>query len=436
MRYRRFFCLVVFAAVWLPSGRALGQSPAITQVCPTPLVGPTQVSVNNTYRGYFFIAGQNFPQDAFITTDGPLLLTGNPIINSAGTLIEQKYQIGCCGPQQGQVFHLWVNAPGNGSAEVADTITLYNTEPVFTLCVPPSGGWFWNQSNWSCPASGCPTQGYVELNPNLCNLISASGDLTMDFTGALDTSVEMSDILYGKYPAPVIGYPNLTYGYQPLAPQANLLQSPDFTLPRKISWLPNVWSMVSYSINQPPTAAIDFAYDLWITHSHNKDGSCAKQSVISNSDVELMIWMYTYLLPPTGFESGVVESFNLPTWVNGSLEQLTWYAYVGTGSSGATTVSLLMQNPIAQGYIGVSMNQMNEAMIQTLVKKGWSKSTLESYCFNNVSLGSEFTSLPGGEANYSYDISPNNTSNYCFVVAPNGDTTWGDYACPSNTGNR
>lgn len=98
-----------------------GNFPPVTiSVSPTPLVGPTSPGV--FFTGTFVISGLDF-QGGFVTTDGPLLLTGVSTVNSTGTTISQGYSIGCCAPQQGQIFHLFVKTAG-GSASIADTITL------------------------------------------------------------------------------------------------------------------------------------------------------------------------------------------------------------------------------------------------------------------------------------------------------------------------
>ncbi len=94
--------------------------PVITGVTPSPLVGPTSNGVYDT--GTFTIVGANFFGGG-VLTDGPLLLTGPSTVNSTGTIITRGYQIGCCAPQQGQIFHLFVTTP-DGSASIADTITL------------------------------------------------------------------------------------------------------------------------------------------------------------------------------------------------------------------------------------------------------------------------------------------------------------------------
>ncbi|HET8925758.1 MAG TPA: kelch repeat-containing protein [Candidatus Acidoferrum sp.] len=107
-------------------------APVITGVTPTPLPAPTTAGVS--FTGTFVISGQNF-QGAVVTTDGPLLLTGSATVNANGTSISQGYLIGCCAPQQGQVFHLFVNTPG-GSASVTDTIALTPPLAITTTTLP------------------------------------------------------------------------------------------------------------------------------------------------------------------------------------------------------------------------------------------------------------------------------------------------------------
>jgi List-Bact-rpt repeat protein len=413
-------------------------------VSPSPLVAPNASAVNSTFTGHFFISGQNFPSNAFVTTDGPLVLTGTPTITP--TLIVQEYEIGCCAPQQGQTFHLWVNTPPSASLEIADTITLSTTEPVFSLPVPSNGGWFWDATStppWSCPTTGCPTLSYAVLNPDLWNLSSASGSLSMAFSGALDTTISLSTIQLKNESTPIVGYPNLSYGWSPFS-QSSWFQSPDFTLPQQVLSFPNVWSMVNYSIS--PTTKIDFTYDIWVTQPPAHSGICA-------GDVELMIWTYKDGLKPSSYTGAVLETFNgtqhpeqLLTWMGGSVQYPIWQAYVGQSGSGSascgygTTVSLVLKSPQVSGYIGVGLDQMIGAMIDTLVSctpskcdgTTWTQSNLEQYSVDSISLGSEFGPNNKSEAYYSYNISPGNVSEYCFVIAPSNDSTWSDYQCPAN----
>src|SRR5258708_7159795 len=113
--------------VSLVAARLHSQStaPSISLVSPTPLVGPTSPGV--FFTGTFVVSGQNL-QGGSLTTDGPLNLTGSSTINSTGAVITQGYSIGCCAPQRGQTFHLFVTTP-NGSASISDTITLSATAP-------------------------------------------------------------------------------------------------------------------------------------------------------------------------------------------------------------------------------------------------------------------------------------------------------------------
>lgn len=431
-KVRFLLLLACWAVVCLAGYRAFAQSPVITSLCPMPVPGPN-TTANSPFNSTIFISGQNFPQNASVQTDGPLALTGSPIISTDGTLIEQAYTIGCCGPQEGELFHVQVNAPGQGSTQATDTIILYNTEPVVSPC-GPGGSWIWDLAFPFCPASGCPTLGYPVLSGDLWNMGDSTGNLTTAFNGALNTNVSFSNVYKGKDPnSPVIGYPNITYGYQPQAcpptPCPVTLSNPDFPLPQKISSFPTSWSMVNYSITPPsPPTAIDFSYDIWITHLHNPDGSCAQQVSVTNQDVELMIWTYSKGLGP----GGLVKKFNnLSTWLNGRFAHPTWNAYVGPGSSGATRVSVVLKNGVAHRYIGVDLRQMNEAMIETLVTygHGWNRSTLEGYCFNNVTLGSEFGCVGSNSkcsnfpANYTYNI-----NDYCLAKGKN-TKDWRDYQC-------
>jgi hypothetical protein len=113
------------AALFLTLPALHAQAPAITSVCPSPLVGPT--TQGTAYTGTVLISGQNL-QGADITTDGPLFLTGSSTVNSAGTRISRGFSIGS-GAQNGQQFHFFVGSESTGSASILDTISLSPTPP-------------------------------------------------------------------------------------------------------------------------------------------------------------------------------------------------------------------------------------------------------------------------------------------------------------------
>jgi len=93
--------------------------PIINAVCPRPLAGPV---ASGKFYGTLVIIGKNL-EGGTITTNGPLSLIGDPIVNSRGTSISTSYHIGCCAPQDKQTFKFFVRT-ASGSASVEDEIAL------------------------------------------------------------------------------------------------------------------------------------------------------------------------------------------------------------------------------------------------------------------------------------------------------------------------
>ena len=409
--------------------------PFISGVCPAT----TFSSNTNLDHGTFFIYGGNFQQGSFVTTNGALLLYNNAIVNKAGTLVRQDYQIEGDGTP---TFDLWVNTPQNGSAETSDTTTVYSTEPLYSLC-GLNGSWEWTPPSYYCPSGGCPFIGYIELNADLYNMNSgANGNLSMSYSGGqLSTTVNLSGLNVPSG-APIVGYPNLEYGYQPCPTCRPTPPITDFKLPTQVYKFPDAWSMVNYSISPPSQGKMDLAFDIWVTKLH-------KPTDICQDDVELMIWLYntpSYFLPA----GTLVGTFNLPTFVGGSIEYPTWQAYLGMSGSGggksctekgkATVVSLLLPANPTQ-YVGVGLSNALTAMIDTLVTYGqgfngqeWTAAKLERYYVNDINVGSEFgcdskkQQCSNFQMNYSYSI-----PNYCFVIG-DGSYNWSEYACPASLG--
>ncbi len=79
--------------------------PVVSKVRPNPLPAPNGPF---QYISGLRVSGQNL-QGAQIFTNGPLLLTGDTVVSSDGTVAERRYVIGCCGPVDGQPFEVFVS---------------------------------------------------------------------------------------------------------------------------------------------------------------------------------------------------------------------------------------------------------------------------------------------------------------------------------------
>jgi len=96
------------------------EPPTLTGVCPKPVQAPSVQGL--TLTGTFTLVGSNLA-GATVITDGPLVLDGAARPSADGGAVEQDYLVGCCAPQEGQVFHLTVTTEG-GEATIATSITL------------------------------------------------------------------------------------------------------------------------------------------------------------------------------------------------------------------------------------------------------------------------------------------------------------------------
>lgn len=127
--------LVVFLAV-VALAIAGSASPIITSVTPSPLLAPNVPG--GLFSGTVTITGSNF-QGGDIYTDGPLALLGSSTVNGSGTVITRAYQIGCCGPYDGEMFNFYV-ATSNGSASISDSIYIVPEPNTLMLFGPAALG--------------------------------------------------------------------------------------------------------------------------------------------------------------------------------------------------------------------------------------------------------------------------------------------------------
>lgn len=118
-------CLMSMCLTVPSMAQAQTNQPAITDVSPNPVSAPT--IPGQLFTGTFTITGTNL-QGGNVTTNGPLSLVGTSRVNADGTSIQRDYQIGCCGPQNGQAFNLFVTTAG-GQASISNSINLNFSEP-------------------------------------------------------------------------------------------------------------------------------------------------------------------------------------------------------------------------------------------------------------------------------------------------------------------
>lgn len=128
MKIKYLINTVVLSMLLVLGCLAQTNSPTLISVNPTPVLAPS--NPGQAFTGTFTISGTNL-QNGEIYTDGPLGLIGSSTVSADGTTIQRNYQIGCCAPQEGQRFNLFVATP-NGQASISTYITKIVPLPTLT----------------------------------------------------------------------------------------------------------------------------------------------------------------------------------------------------------------------------------------------------------------------------------------------------------------
>ncbi|AWR98165.1 cellulase [Acidianus sulfidivorans JP7] len=238
-------------------------------------------------------------------------------------------------------------------------------------------------------------------SPFLWNIKSAQGQVTMNFTPYLQVKVDMSNIEKITPSIPVNGYPGLMYGQELWFPFAGKTQvSPLLPLPMIVSKLPNFYSILNFTVYENVGVIDDFSYDIWLSQNPNI-------TYLQYGDFEVMIWMNwnenitagdPYMVP--------VGTMNIPTLINGSIQNLTWSVYVlpRTGSaSGWTSIYFLSPQKLT-GEVGVPIAYILKNMGSYLEKAGVSIYNPDTYYLDAIQVGMEFNNDSSGAADLGYTL--------------------------------
>ena len=190
--------------------------------------------------------------------------------------------------------------------------------------------------------------GYSQYTPDLWNIANSSvGSVTMSSTqsGGISSTINFSSLGYGSSGQTVIGYPNIEYGYSPWGGGTTAMSNA-LRLPKQITHFPPTISSIRYKVSGS-TPPMDFSYDIWITQSQYA-------TTVSNGDLELMIWTdHASGLVPAG--GTAIGTFSTETYVNGSVQNLTWNIYVNNGNKASasqwTIVTFQLQNPLSDASV-------------------------------------------------------------------------------------
>lgn len=312
----------------------------------------------------------------------------------------------------------------------SNTLSSESSITVVPSAEPASG--IWNASN----EQNAIRVDHIALNGDLWDIGSdSSGYVSMNDQSSLQTDVNFSSVDYGANGQQVIGYPNVGYGFSAFGNGSSEWNDPALSLPTQLSNLPNIIALANYSTDgEGGITPYNFAYDLWMTQSE-PNGST--NSAPSTGDLELMVWTdssnglspYCVLIFCTESPEGTVVQ---PAYFNGINQNLTWNVWISNGNqdqSHQTIVFFILNNPVANGTVGIDINEMVQGMENALLSdytNYWAPD-FQNYWFDYISLGSEFQPGLLGSAQYSWNL-----SNYCLLIDyPSLTTSSSTYSCPS-----
>lgn len=237
-------------------------------------------------------------------------------------------------------------------------------------------------------------------SPFLWNIASGQGKVIMNFTPYLNVHVNMSNIKKITPSISVDGYPGLMYGQELWFPFAGKTEvSPYLSLPMIVSNLPNFLSILNFTVYKNVGVIDDFSYDIWLSQNPNI-------TYLQYGDFEVMIWMNWQENITKGDPYMVsVGSIQIPTLINGTIENLTWSVYVlpRTGSANGWTSIYFLSPKQLEGQIGIPIAYVLKKMGSYLEKAGVSIYNPNTYYLDAIQVGMEFNDT-NGVANLGYNL--------------------------------
>lgn len=234
-------------------------------------------------------------------------------------------------------------------------------------------------------------------SPFLWNVRTAFGVVNMTFTPYLRVVVCMNSITKITPSIPVDGYPGLMYGQEYWFPfSGKTMTSRLLPLPMIVSQLPGFYSFVNFTVFDKVGVIQDFSYDIWLVENPNT-------TYLAYGDFEVMIWMYWNENIGGNKYFVYVGTMEIPTYVNGTLENLNWQVYVlprTGGPNGWTSIYVLAPTKL-QGSIGVPIAYILKDLGPYLKRAGINLYEPGKYYLNAMQVGMEFDD-EGGSACLGY----------------------------------
>ncbi|MCY0868398.1 MAG: hypothetical protein OWQ48_04105 [Desulfurococcus sp.] len=227
-------------------------------------------------------------------------------------------------------------------------------------------------------------------SPNLWNSAYADGNVNLTYkNGVVYANVNLSNVMKKSPSIPVVGYPKLVYGYEGWwFPHAGTIQNPHLVLPMKVSVLPDITSILRYSLWVKEGYILDFSYDIWLTQNPNTKR-------LAFPDIELMIWLHHQgeALPPPFIKMGEVQ---VPIYVNGSRTTWTFTVYVlpHTGSPTGWIGVYYLSNKNLEGEVSIPLTFFIKDEFRW-INKVFPEINESQYYLNSINVGMEFNDING-----------------------------------------
>jgi hypothetical protein len=232
--------------------------------------------------------------------------------------------------------------------------------------------------------------GYAMSTPYPWNSKEWSGKIYVSYNGSA-VFAYVDEIYRQKYipNAPVLGYPSLRYGCDPLF-SACTAAAPILPLPMPVNEVGHVYSILDYELHRGTCNITDFSYDIWI----NGSGLTAE-------DYEVMLWLY-YESPESTIPSSWYTDLGggyLILLVNGSLVQEHVEVFVHFYSNPWSLIIVTLVHPIANGTVGVDLGQLLSLVNSLISRQGHSFSGLQ---LASINVGLEYDGKPNANLTCSY----------------------------------
>jgi hypothetical protein len=248
-------------------------------------------------------------------------------------------------------------------------------------------------SQWpsSMMAAAYVGDGYVMLTPYPWNSKEWSGKIDVSYNGSAAFAF-VDEAYRQKYnpSAPVLGYPSLRYGCDPLFSACTAV-APILPLPMPVNEVGHVYSVLDYELHEGTCNITDFSYDIWINHG----------SGLTAGDYEVMLWLYYAESPASSSWYTDLGGGYLTLLINGSLVQEHVEVYAHFYANPWSLIIVTLDKPIANGSVGVDLGQLFSLVNSLISKQGHSLNGLQ---LTSIDIGLEYDGTPNANLTCSYVV--------------------------------